>query len=236
MRRIPETDLARIVGRPSDEQRVLLAQLKSFRPPHTLNPFRSAVADIMNVQHTMLGTSRRSSWPVIRARIEASKESEDGISRNLDVAHALFEFAERVRLISYDKPVPKWSVGFGHSVEYWQQFYSVWNGAASFVYFDPRKSSPLNKRAMRFAFSMMHERLRVDDPDFADAELTIFRFGCHDDGSRFVRSFDASNVDLFSRDELNEMITLTYRLWTEELERRSTEDRKATGTENPMGF
>lgn len=236
MRRIPETELARISGRSEDEQRKLLKRLKSFKPPHTLNPFRRSIKDIMNVNYELLGASDRTPWNVIEDRINASKETEVGKERNLSLARALRDFVLEFDVSSFDKPTLRWPVGFGNTVEYWEPFYSVWNNQASFVYFDPRQSNPLNEYAMRFAFSMMHERLRVDDLDFSDVELTIFRFGVGDQGNRFVRQFNAKSFDLYTRDQLNEMITLTYRLWVEELTIRSNEAQKATGTHNPMGF
>lgn len=236
MRRIPETDLARIAGRPEDEQRLLLQRLKGFKPPHTLNPVRRAIPDIMNVQYDLLGRSTPTSWNVIEAAIHSSKESDDGKERNIAVAKAIYNFVAESGVVSYDKPALRWPVGFGNSVEYWQQFYSVWEGRASFVHFDPRQSSPLNGYAMRFAFSMMHERLRVEDPDFSDVDLTIMRFGVADGGERFVKLFNAREFSLYTRDHLNEMITHTYRLWADELARRTEVERKATGTDNPMGF
>lgn len=236
MRRIPEPELARISGRSEEEQRKLLKRLKSFKPPHTLNPFRRSIKDIMNVNYELLGASGRTPWRIIEDRIRSSKESEVGKERNLSLARALRDFVSEHNVNSFDKPAVRWPVGFGNSVEFWEPFYSVWDDTASFVYFDPRQSNPLNEYAMRFAFSMMHERLRVDDPDFSDVDLTIFRFGVGDQGERFVRQFSAKNFDLYTRDQLNEMITLTYELWVEELTNRSDEAQRATGTENPMGF
>lgn len=236
MRRIPETDLARITGLPEDEQRLRLRRLRAFRPPHTLNPFRQAVSDIMNVQYPLLGERAPTKWEMIQAAILKSKESESGKLQNLAVAQALYDFATENDIISHDKPVTRWAVGFENSVEYWQQFYSVWDDRASFVHFDPRLSSPLTKHAMRFVFSMMHERLRVDDPDFSGVDLTIFQFGKDSNNKRFTKLFNADQFSLLPREELNDMITTTYRLWADELADRQEEARRATGTDNPMGF
>lgn len=236
MRRIPETDLARIAGRSEEEQRLMLRRLKGFKPPYTLNPVRKIIPDLMNVQYELLGHTSHTAWEIIESSIRASKETDNGKDRNIAVAKALYDFVVQNKVVSFDKPTLRWPVGFGNSVEYWQQFYSVWDSRASFVHFDPRQSNPLNKSAMRFAFSMMHERLRVEDPDFADVDLLIFRFGVLHDGGRFVKLHNARDFELYSRDDLNDMITLTYRLWADELERRVDETRWATGTENPMGF
>lgn len=236
MRRIPETDLARITVLSAAEQPFRLRKLKGFKPPHTLNPFRKVLPDLMNLQHQLLGTVKTTAWEHIEASIRASNESVDGICQNLAVAKALYDFAASSKVVSYDKPVQRWPVGFENSVEYWQPFYSVWSERATFVHFDPRLSNPLTNRARRFVFSMMHQRLRVDDPDFSGVGLTIFQFGVGDDGNRSVCLHSSEEFELYSRDELNDMIDLTYRLWAEELQERREEGRKGTGTDNPMGF
>lgn len=236
IRRIPETDLARIAVRSQEEQRLHLRQLRDFRPPHTLNPFRAAVPDIMNVQHEMLGKAGRSRWEAIAEGIERSREGADGTARNLAVAKALFDFSEANEIISYDKPTMRWNVGYGHSVVFWNQFYSVWDGAGAFVHFDPRLTHALTSEARRFAFSLMHQRLRVDDPDYAGLDLIIASFGRGEGSSRSVVLHRASEIELFSYDQLNDKIDVTYRLWIEELEQRQEQQRRAGGSSNPMGF
>lgn len=238
-RRIPETDLARIAVLPREEQPAKLQLLKGFRPPHTLNPFRKAVPDLVNLQYDMLGVSDPTHWCRIEEAIIREGKHESEIERNLQVARALFEYCRDHEVVSYYKPQSSWGVGFGQSVSYWYPFYSVWDGRAAFVFFDPRKASPLTAEARRFVFSLMHQRLRVDDPDFADADLVAVRFGSvKDSNARTVKPYSAEGVSLFSLDELTEMIDTTYRLWFEELDRRAEETRRraAGGKGNPMGF
>lgn len=236
MRRIPETDLARIAVLDVDQQRQYLRQLKSFRPPHTLNPFRQAVPDIVNLQHELLGVRAPTPWKRIEEAISRSRESEDGIERNIAVAAALYEYCEEHALVSYAKPVPRWNVGYGNDVAFWGQFYSVWEGKAAFIHFDPRLTHPLTTRARKFAFSLMHQRLRVDDPDFADVGLFIVRFGRGSGNKRTVVPHSVAETDLYSYDQLNEMIDLTYSLWAEELAERQDRARRAGGGTNPMGI
>lgn len=235
IRRIPETDLARIAVRPVDEQRIHLRQLKGFKPPHTLNPFRSVVPDILNLQHALLGDAGRTTWSRIEEQILKAKESADGIIKNLAVAKALFDFSEQNEIISYAKDVPKWSVGYGNNVAFWGQHYSVWNDEAAFLHFDPRLTNPMTDQARKFAFSLMNQRLRVDDPDFADVRLGVVRFGRGDGNARTLK-VHWLNEELYSYDQLNEMIDVTYGLWLEELQSRQVEARRAAGGGNPMGF
>lgn len=235
-RPIPDIDLARITVRSKDEQRLHLRQLKFFRPTHTLNPFRAVLPDLVNLQHPMLGMTARTRWEVIEQAIENSKEGADGIARNLAVAKALYEFGLQSEIASFEKLVSRWSVGYGYSLAYWNSFYSVWEGLGAHVYFDPRLSHPLGEAGRRFAFSMMHQRLRVDDPDYAELDLVIVSFGRGLGSERTVQVHRATGLTLYSYDQLNEMIDVTYTLWFEELARREAEAKRAAGGGNPMGF
>jgi hypothetical protein len=236
MRRIPETDLARITVREVDEQRILLKQLKSFRPTHTLNPFRKAVPDIVNLQHEMLGERGPTEWRHIERAISQSKESADGVSRNIEVARALYDYCAEHDFVSYAKPVPRWNVGYGNDVAFWGQFYSVWDGQAAYVHFDPRLTHQLTAKARKFVFSLMHQRLRVDDPDFSDVGLYIVAFGRGEGARRTVIPHSAAGLELYSYDQLNDMIDTTYRLWASELAYREERVRRAAGGSNPMSF
>ena len=83
---------------------------------------------------------------------------------------------------------------------------------------------------------MMHERIRVADPDFSDSRLMVLQFGKGDNGTRTVRPYELAEGDLFDSFQLNEMISEVYQLWIEILTEREEEARrKPTGT-TPFGF
>jgi hypothetical protein len=105
-----------------------------------------------------------------------------------------------------------------------------------FIFADPRISNPLTREGRKFALSLMHERIRVPDPDFTEARLVVAQFGKGEGGARTIRLFDAAEVELFDVDQLNEMIDETYRIWIEVLRERVDEDRKKASGSNPMGF
>jgi len=65
---------------------------------------------------------------------------------------------------------------------------------------------------MKFVLSLMNERIRVPDPDFADARLLVMQFSKSDDGKRKIRLHDFDDSDSSSFDQLNSMIDETYRL------------------------
>jgi hypothetical protein len=102
---------------------------------------------------------------------------------------------------------------------------------ASALFIEPRRNRGLNAEGRRFAFSMMHERIRAADEDFADVRLTIAQFGDPSDDRRAVRLHTDEGIELYPRDELEQMVASTYEMWREVLEERERKARgRATGT------
>jgi hypothetical protein len=62
---------------------------------------------------------------------------------------------------------------------------------------------------------MMHERIRVADPDFAEVRLGIYQFSTPNRGPRKPILYTDESVTLFTFDELDEMVRDTYALWHE---------------------
>ena len=99
------------------------------------------------------------------------------------------------------------------------------------MFVEPRRSKGLNAEGRRFAFSMMHERIRAADEDFAEVRLTIAQFGDPSEDRRAVRLHTDAGVELYSREELEQMVASTYEMWREVLEERERKARgRATGT------
>jgi hypothetical protein len=184
----------------------------------------------------MFGSAEVTPWETIAAAIIKAATHEAEATFNLAVAKSLYDYAVKRRVRSYRRPISAWPVGYGQSVAYWWNLYTVLDERPTFIFADPRISNPLTRDGRRFVLSLMHERIRVPDPDFAESRLLIAQFAKGEEGSRVIRLFDAEDGDLFSFDDLNEMIDETYRIWIEVLRERDEEEkRRPTGT-NPMGF
>jgi len=175
-------------------------------------------------------------WERISEGITKLATSENERNFNLAVAAALYDFGVKQQVLSYDKPIAPWSVGYGQSVAYWWNLYTIIERQPSFIFVDPRLAARLTRDARKFVLSIMNERIRVPDPDFAEARLLVAQFGKQDDGKRFVRLYEASDSDLFSFDELNDMIDETYRLWIQVLAERADDARRRPTGSTPLGF
>jgi hypothetical protein len=237
IRRLSEIDLARIAPLDRDEKLHRLRVLKSGRPPHTYNPLRASIGDILNLQPELFGSGGEyTPWPQIVKDIVRRSTSDSEADFNIAVAASLYQFGIQQRARSYSKPIRPWGVGYDQSVTYWWNLYTVIEERPCFIFVDPRIFNPLTRTARKFVLSIMHERIRAPDPDFSEAKLLVAQFGKEEEGDRSIRLFESTETGLFNFDELNEMIDETYRLWIEVLAERQDEDRKKAAGATPLGF
>lgn len=236
IRRLSEIDLARVAPLGREDKLHGLRLLKIGRPPHSYNPLRSSIGDILNLQPEMFASGGEyTPWPQIVHDISRRSTSESEREFNLAVAEALYQFAVEQRVRSYDKPIAPWGIGYGQTVTYWWNLYTVLDRRPCFIFVDPRISKALNRDARRFVLSVMHERIRVPDPDFEKARLIVAQFEKGDEGKRVIRLHELPTSKLFSFDQLNDMIGETYQLWIEILsEREESARRRPTGS-TPLG-
>ena len=236
IRRLSEIDLARIAPLAAEEKRYRLRILKSGGPPHTYSPLRRSLGDILNLQPEMFGSAEYTPWIKIEDAIKKAAKSDSEEQFNLAVAKSLYYYGLSEQARSYTKAISAWPVGYNQAVSYWWNLYTVLGGQPCFIFADPRVSNSLTRLGRRFTFSMMHQRIRVSDPDFAEARLLVVQFAKGGNGTRIIKPFNEIDVELYSIDQLNEMIDETYRIWLEVLQERVEMERKFASGSNPMGF
>lgn len=230
IRPLPEIDLARIAPQPDDMKRKSLEQMRDGRPPFSYRPVRSCLADIFNVQPEMFGPASPTEWSVIDRTLEQRCRPGDELPHNRRVARGLFEFAQSGRVTGRRHDFFPLQLGAGQKVTYWLPMILAVEDRPHAVFIEPRRSRGLTKEGRRFAFSMMHERIRAADEDFAGIGLAIVRFGEGDGERRPVQLFTDRGVDLYTLEELEGMVATTHRVWWEVCAEREREARKSTGT------
>jgi hypothetical protein len=237
IRRLSEIDLARICPLSREEKLDRLRLLKRGRPPHTYNPLRTFVGDILNLQPEMFSSGGEyTPWSRIYEGISRRATSDNERDFNLEVAEALYEFGVRRRVLSYSKPILPWNVGYGQSVSYWWNLYTVVDDEPWFIYVDPRVSAPLTRDGRKFVLSMMNQRIRVPDPDFVEARLLVAQFARGESGRRTIRLYEEADSSLYGFDRLNGMIGEAYELWMQALAEQSESIRRRPTGSNPFGF
>ncbi len=230
IRRLPEIDLARIAPLATDQKRRALERFKLGHPTLTYKPVRALFSGIFNVQLDMFVATAPTGWPVLKRLIRAKATSDDEFNANLLVAKGLHDFAQAKALRSRSQSFFPLSLSVGEKVEYWLPMVSILAGAPLVIFIDPRRSRGLTVEARRFVFSMMHEHIRLANPDFAAARLGVVQFGDTTDGQRPVKLSTDEGVELYNFDQLDQMVRETYDIWREINEAREDEiRRKAAG-------
>lgn len=235
-RMLPDIDLARIAPQRDDMKRKSLEQMKGGYSTFSYRPVRSCFDDIFNIQSGLdFGSMAATPWATVEMELRKRCKSDDEFKYNKRVALGLHDFATSGRVIGRREEFFPLSMGMGRKVTYWLPMIVVIDEAASAVFIEPRSSKGLTAEGRRFAFSMMHERIRAGDEDFADIRLTIAQFAKPEDGRRAVRLSTDDGVELYSREDLELMVASTYEMWRDVLEERERDVRdRATGTGGPL--
>lgn len=235
IRPLHEIDLARIAPLPLDQQRRQLTQIRHGRPPFSYGPLRSCFHDIFNVQLEMFSPVDATEWTVIESLLRRKCRSADELKANLAVAKGLHEFGSRSEVLGRTQEFFPLAMGAGQKVAYWLPMVLSIEGRAVVPFIDPRRSKGLTREGRRFAFSMMHERVRAADPDYETVGLAIVQFGDVIEDQRAVVVHMDDGTTLFSIDQLEMMVNSTYALWHEICEEREADDRRrGTGTHGPL--
>ncbi|WP_237267492.1 type VI toxin-antitoxin system SocB family DNA replication inhibitor toxin [Sulfitobacter alexandrii] len=232
MRPLPDIDLARIAPQRDDQQRRSLEQMKGGRPPFSYKPIRSCFDDIFNIQPSLdFGEAKPTPWHCIERALLKHANSEVEFEHNMRVAKGLYDFATSGSVVGRRHEFFPLAMGVGRKVSFWLPMIVAIEDRPHAIFIEPRRSRGLSAEGRRFAFSMMHERIRAADEDFAHVGLAILRFGDPDAGRRAVRLYTDEGVDLYSLDQLEMMVSRTYQIWREVLEEREREAREQhTGT------
>jgi len=230
IRRLPEIDLARVATLPTDQKRRALEHFKLGHPTITYKPVRARFADIFNVRPDMFAACDPIEWSVLEGLIRQKSRPGDECSANLLVAKGLHNFARSNDLRSRSQAFFPLSLSIGEKVEYWLPMVTALDAAPLVIFIDPRRGTKLTSEARRFVFSMMHEHIRVANPDFTAARLGVVQFGDAVDDQRPVTLSTDEGIKLFGFDQLDQMVRETYDIWREVSEAREDEvRRKAAG-------
>lgn len=228
---LSEIDLARVCPLPRDQRRRALEAIRYGRPPYSYAPIRANLSDVLNVRAGMIGSLPRVPWSKIEQDIRRRSSSEAEQDANLRVGRGLFDYVDERALTGRHHEIFPLALGVGTKVVFWHPVVLSVDRRPLIPFFDPRRAKALTAEGRRFVFSVMHERIRVADPDFAEVTLGIFQFSLSEKGPRVPRVHTDAGVTLFTFDELDQMVRETYAMWREVCEERVAEvRRKASGS------
>nr|WP_205938191.1 hypothetical protein [Rhizobium leguminosarum] len=212
-------------------KRSALRRMRAGRPGFSYRHVRACFNDLFNIQSAMFGSVAATPFEKIEERLLRSCKAGEEFTNNLRIAKALHAFTSSTGVVGRHHDFFPMPMSMGRKVTFWLPMVLAIDEEPYTVFIDPRSGSGLTELGRRFVFSMMHERIRAADEDFADVNLGIIRFVNHEDGDRSARLYNATEVPLYSLEELETMVASTYRMWQEICEERTAETRrKGTGT------
>lgn len=230
IRRLPETDLARIAPLSKDAKRRALEQVKLGIPPFSYEPIRRTWEDILNVQPEMFGAAAPTSWEQIERLIRQRARPGTEYDNNIELAASLYDRAIRDEWRAVHREILPLSLSIGIKVKFWLPLVLMIDDDPLVPFFDPRRSSlQLTEDGRRFAFSVMNERIRVADPDLAKVRLGIFQFDQVQVQGRVLRLRTDEGIPLCTFDELDQMVSETYTIWEQVLSDRDRDTRRQAG-------
>lgn len=221
---LPEIDLATFAPLPADQKRKALEGFKQGTPPWSYKPVRQSFPDLLNLDMGLFGSPPPVLFEHIAEAIRANSRFPKEAEANISVAAALYNQRWRGRQQNF----PAMGTTIGQRLTYWTPVVLGIDGCPVIPFFNPRRK-PLPPHGQRFVFSMMHEQIRVADPDYAEVAFCICHFPTQKTGERVLRpTFDAG-VALYSFDELQAMVAETYAIWAEVWVGRVEETRRCGG-------
>ncbi len=225
-----EIDLARVCPLPPDQKRRALEAIRYGRPPYSYAPVRGNLSDLLNVQAGMMGALPRVPWHKIEKEIRRRSTSNMEEEANMRVGRGLFDYVDERALTGRYHEIFPLALGVTTKLVFWHPVVLSIDRRPLVPFFDPRRTKGLTVEGRRFVFSVMHERIRAADPDFAEVTLGIFQFALSEKGPRVPILYTDAGMALFKFEELDEMVRNTYDMWREICEERTAEvHRKAGG-------
>ncbi|MDP5279761.1 hypothetical protein Q9Q95_12580 [Sphingomonas sp. DG1-23] len=210
-RRLTETDLANMSFLPVEAKRARIeAIIKPKRIIGSYEPFRSTAGDALNEQFPFFFEDQGATplGKLEEAVAKACKGDPTLLKMNLAVARATHSFATARKLSAERLSVRPITLAFGHAYEFGMPLIMRFEGVACVAFPDLRRTGPLTTRGSRFVGSMMHQRFRVNYPDFRDLRREIWRY--QDTHSREIKPIPCSEADLISYDDLSADVAESY--------------------------
>ena len=225
-RRLPITDLARISVKPYDLRRHALMQVKGGGGGPNYNPARREFPGIVNRQPGMFEAAR-DPWGVVEENIKKACRSGEEVELNVPVAKQLYRYCEEYEVRALELDAFPISFSVGPKLLAWSPAIFVYPDRITIPFLDLRRGKCLTREGQRFVFSLQHHAVRVNNPDYSDVGLEIFKF--EPDEDRTIVPIAEDDRWLFSYDQLEQMISETQLLWFDVLEGREEDRRKSGG-------
>ncbi|MDX8442828.1 hypothetical protein [Mesorhizobium australafricanum] len=189
----------------------------------TYSPVRSVQADIFQVSTPMVEFPL-SEWAPIEGKIRSKSRGPMQAAMNVYAGKALFNGLRGRNAVSNFDPEITRSISFGEgrAFSHWLPYlakFDTTKSAGVVPVVDFRVRGGLSLDTYKFVFSMMNLAIREPAPEYEKAEFVIIKLPLKFPKSKKFKdrgmSIHDDNGEYFTFDELEEMISTTYRLYEE---------------------
>lgn len=231
-RYLPETDIANWAFLPPRlKEKFLAAWLRPRMAKGSYNPYRATTGDAVNRQLPLYPDGQvPTPWAKLEALVARKCRGDETLLKmNLPVAKATHDFATHASLTA--EPVEVGSVTLGlHRYEFGAPLLLRYAGGASVMFPDLRRTGQLTPHGRRVVLSVLHQRFRVNYPEYEALRLEIWRY--QDNESRSIAVFRHEADPLYAYEELATDFLETYAIMNR-LRFGAEEDRRRRGGEGP---
>ncbi len=233
LRRLPEIDLANIAPLEKSLKRPRLEVFNKSGGYWSYDPLRNQLPNILNPDVSLPLEIAKPSDEQILAAIEKRCKHPVQKSSCVELAELTMGWAKANVSRATDYRFRSLYLGSLGYVRYWTNMVFNSQGKNTIAFFDHRRQHGLTRIGRKVAFSIMHEQIRVPNPDLADAELMIVKFAQdRKEKKRSYQIYRASELEnLFEFEAIFEMIQETYEIWADiQKSKTAKPKRKDTGT------
>jgi hypothetical protein len=226
--RLPETDIANLAFKSYDFKVGFLSNwLKPKKISGSYEPLRQSVGEAANVELPLLPDLETTTLEQLEALvIRACKGDSKRILMNLAPVRAIRKFVdEREATAEFLDTLPM-ALYPGMRYSFWAPMLVRYEGAVRIVFMDLRRTGGMSASGLHVCFSIMHERFRALNPDFATVKFEAWRFSNND--KRSIRPIEEWGVPL-SYERIVEDVAETYAILNA---LRSGDMGRATGTDD----
>jgi hypothetical protein len=208
---LPITDLARIAPMEPSLRLHALNQVKSGGAGgKSYEPTRRKLPDIVNRAPGPF-PSVRTPWTKIEQDIIRLSKNDDQERMNKAAAKSIYNYYVEHGIEARELEGFPLTFSIGLKLTCWSPALLIYPDRLAIAFWDMRRNYRLTYEGLRFIFSVIHIALRENNPDYAEVESEVLRL--RKDAVRSIRPISGNGMRLFSYDELEVMVTETYRLW-----------------------
>jgi hypothetical protein len=178
-RYLPETDIANWAFLPPRlKEKFLLAWLRPRIARGSYDPYRQTTGDAVNRQLPLYPTGQVATpWSRLEELVARRCRGDDRpLEMNLPVAKATYEFATREGLTAEPVDVEALTLCHGQRYDFGASLLLRYDRGASVMFPDLRRTGQLTPHGRKVVLSAMHQRFRVNYPEYEALRIEIWRY------------------------------------------------------------